>query len=57
MSNQGAGTGAIYGLGVFGAWFYFWQQADHFWGHVYAVFEGLFWPAYMVFDAFTRLRS
>ena len=40
-----AGGGAIYGLGIFGAWVYFWQQADGFWEHVYAVFQGIFWPA------------
>ena len=26
-----AGGGAIYGLGIFGAWVYFWQQANTFW--------------------------
>ncbi len=36
---------------------YFWQVADGFWGHVYAIFEGVFWPAYMVFDAFGALRG
>ncbi len=61
MSSNGAGTaagsGAIYGLGVFGAWVYFWQQADHFLEYLYAVFQGLFWPAYMVYEAFARLRG
>jgi hypothetical protein len=36
---------------------YFWQQATGFWEHAYAVFQGLFWPAYMVFDAFTALAG
>ena len=56
-SNSGAaaGSGAIYGLGILGAWFYFWQQADGFWAHLYAIFEGIFWPAYMVFQAFQAL--
>lgn len=52
-----AGGGAIYGLGIFGAWVYFWQQADGFWEHVYAVFQGIFWPAYMVFEAFAALSA
>jgi hypothetical protein len=51
-----AGSGAIYGLGIFGALVYFWQLADGFWEHVYAVFEGVFWPAYMVFQAFQALH-
>lgn len=47
--NSGAaGGGAIYALGIFGAWVWFWQQADSFWEYVLAVIQGLFWPAWMV---------
>ncbi|NRQ50757.1 hypothetical protein [Aeromicrobium stalagmiti] len=58
-SSSGAadGGGAIYGLGIFGAWFYFWQQADGTGEHLYALFQGVFWPAYMVFDAFAALSG
>ena len=56
-AGTAAGSGAIYGLGIFGAWVYFWQQADGFWEHTYAVFQGIFWPAYMVFEAFTALAG
>ncbi len=55
-NSANAGGGAIYALGIFGAWVYFWQQASGFWEHLYAVFQGLFWPAYMVFDAFSALN-
>ena len=58
MSNNGsaaAGGGAIYGIGIFGAWVYFWQQADGFWEHVLSILEGLVWPAFMVFEAFSAL--
>lgn len=55
-NNAGAaGGGAIYGLGMFGAWVWFWQLADSFWEYVYAIFQGIFWPAYMVFEAFSAL--
>jgi len=56
-SNSGAaaGGGAIYGLGIFGAWVYFWQQADTVLEYALAVFQGLFWPAYLVFEAFSAL--
>jgi hypothetical protein len=50
-----AGSGAIYGLGIFGAWVWFWQQADRFWEYVAAVLQGVFWPAFMVFEAFEAL--
>jgi hypothetical protein len=57
MSSRGtAGAGAIYGLGVIGAWFWFFQQADRFWQFVWAFFEGIFWPAYMVYDVFRFLH-
>jgi hypothetical protein len=54
-SSAAAGGGAIYGLGIFGAWVYFWQQADTFWHYVLAVVQGLFWPAWMVYDVFHAL--
>jgi hypothetical protein len=56
-SGAAAGSGAIYGLGIFGAWVYFWQQADAFWEYVWAVFQGLFWPAFMVYQAFDALAA
>ena len=54
-SGAAAGGGALYGLGIFGAWVYFWQEADSFWWYVLAVLEGLVWPAFMVYDAFRAL--
>jgi hypothetical protein len=61
MSNRrnagaAAGGGAIYGLGIFGALVYFWQQAHGFWEHLLAVIQGLFWPAFMVYEVFKALR-
>jgi hypothetical protein len=55
-SGAAAGSGAIYGLGIFGALVYFWQQADGFWEHGLAVLQGLVWPAIMVYDAFSALH-
>ena len=55
-SSAAAGGGAIYALGIFGAWVYFWQQADSFWEYVGAIVQGLFWPAFMVYDLFSFLN-
>jgi hypothetical protein len=58
MAKGGTGAaagGGIYGLGIFGALFYYWQQADAFWEYVWAVFQGIFWPAFMVYELFTTL--
>lgn len=52
-----AGSGAIYGLGIFGAWVHFWQHAESFWGFVLVFFQGLFWPAWMVYEVFESLNA
>lgn len=54
-TGAAAGGGAIYGLGILGAWVYFWQQADGFWEFVWAIVQGIFWPAFMVYEAFAAL--
>jgi hypothetical protein len=54
--NAGAaGGGAIYGLGIFGALVWFWQQADSFGEYVLAIIQGLFWPAWLVYEVFELL--
>jgi hypothetical protein len=61
MAKNGSGAaasgGAIYGLGIFGAWVYFWQQAGSFWEYVLVLFQGLFWPAWMVYEGFSALNA
>ena len=52
-----AGGGALYVLGIFGAWVWFWQQADGLWEHLLAVLQGLVWPAFMVYEAFDALAG
>ncbi len=54
-AGAAAGGGAIYGLGIFGALVYYWQQADTFWEYPLAILEGLVWPALMVYQAFSAL--
>lgn len=57
-SNAGAaGGGAIYGLGIFGALVYFWQQADSFWEYAFSLIQGLFWPAFMVYQVLEALHA
>ncbi len=55
-SNAGAaGGGAIYGLGILGAFAYFWQQADSFWEYLFSFIQAVFWPAFMVYEVFEAL--
>ncbi|HQR78814.1 MAG TPA: hypothetical protein PLT68_01195 [Actinomycetota bacterium] len=62
MSNKNsnasaASGGAIYGLGIFGAWVWFFQQADVWWEYGLAIIQGLFWPAFMVYRVFQSLAG
>jgi len=60
MSNSKAAAGGgsvIYGLGIFGAIVYYWQVADGFWEHVGSIFQGLVWPAFMVYEGFAALGA
>jgi len=61
ISNGNAGAtasgGAIYGLGILGALVYFWQQADSLVEYVLALFQGLLWPAWMVYELFDTLAA
>jgi predicted outer membrane repeat protein len=52
-----ASGGAIYGLGIFGALVYYWQQADTFWEYVLAVLQGVLWPAFLVYEGFSALGA
>jgi hypothetical protein len=52
-----AGGGAIYGLGIFGAWVWFFSGADTFWEFILAFFQGIFWPAWMVYEVFQTLAA
>jgi len=41
---------AVYGLGLIGALVWYWQHADGFWPHLWAVGEAVLWPAFVVYD-------
>lgn len=41
---------AVYGLGVIGAWVYFFTHATTLWIGVLGFFKGIFWPALLVYE-------
>lgn len=47
---------AIYGLGIFGALFYFLQGAATFTAVVVGIFKSIFWPAFVIFKVLTLLN-
>ena len=47
---------AIYGLGIFGALFYFLQGAATFTAVIVGIFKSIFWPAFVIFKVLTLLN-
>ena len=53
--RQGS-SGAVYGLGLIGAWIYFIGQATTFWIGVLGFLKGIVWPAILVYEALKYLN-
>jgi hypothetical protein len=47
--------GAVYGLGLIGAWVYFIGHATTFWIGVLGFLKGIVWPALLVYEAMQYL--
>jgi len=47
---------ALYGLGIFGALFYFLQDVNTFTSAIIGIFKAIFWPAFIVFQVLTDLK-
>ena len=54
--HGGSGTGAIYGLGVIGAFVYFYPTIHTFTEGLMAVIKSFGWPALFVFKALELLK-
>lgn len=56
VSNQaGAGGGAVYGFGLFGALFFYLSSAGSFQEVVMGILKSLVWPGMMVYHLFKFL--
>lgn len=49
-------SGAIYGIGIFGALFYFLQGATTFGAVLFGIFKSIFWPAFVLYKILTILQ-
>lgn len=49
-------SGAVYGLGMIGAWIYFIGQSTTFWLGVLGFLKGIVWPAFLVLEAMKYLQ-
>lgn len=53
--SANASGGAVYGLGLIGAAFYFISQAATFWLGFFGFLKALVWPAFLVYHALKAL--
>ena len=51
--NKNGDSGALYGLGVVGALFYFLQDAKGLEMILWAIGKAVFWPAVLIYKVFT----
>ena len=54
--NQNGATGGVYFAAYLGAVVYFINQANGFWEVVWAFFQALVWPAFLVYGAFSAMH-
>jgi hypothetical protein len=54
--NQCGASGAVYGLGLIGAWVYYFGTATTFWIGVLGFFKGLVWPALLIYEVLKVLN-
>lgn len=50
-------SGAVYGMGFIGAAVYFIAHATGFWMGVWGFIKAMFWPAFLVYEAFKYLAG
>jgi hypothetical protein len=54
--HRGGASEAVYGLGLIGAWVYYFTHAATFGLGVLGFFKGLVWPAMLVYAALKSLN-
>ena len=51
------GGDAVYGIGMIGAWVYYFKRAETTEARIKAFFKGLVWPAFVVHDLLVLLEK
>ena len=55
IQQNASASGAVYGLGLIGAAIYFISTATSFWLGVLGFLKAIFWPVFLVYQAFKEL--
>jgi hypothetical protein len=53
---RSGGSDTVYGIGIIGAWVYYFKHATTNQERIQAFFKGLVWPAYLVYELFSFLE-
>jgi len=54
---RGGGADSVYGIGLIGAWVYYFKRATTIQERIQAFFKGLVWPAFLVYELFGFLEK
>lgn len=57
VTRSGGGADAVYGIGMIGAWVYYFRRAATTKQRIQAFFKGLVWPAFLVHDLLIFLEK
>jgi hypothetical protein len=57
MNYQGGSSDSVYGLGMIGAWVYYFKRATTFKEGVLGFFKGIVWPAILVYEVLKLLEK
>jgi hypothetical protein len=57
QKGQSSGGCPVYGLGMIGAWIYFFQRAEESEDYALAFLKGLVWPVFLVYEGFNVLGN
>ncbi len=57
IQQGGGGSDAVYGIGLIGAWVYYFKRATTNQERIQAFFKGLVWPAFVVHDLLVFLNK
>ena len=50
VMHQGGGSSPVYGIGMIGAWVYYFRRATTNQERIEAFLKGLVWPAFLVYE-------
>lgn len=53
--RQSGGSDAVYGIGLIGAWVFYFRRATTTQERIQGFFKGMVWPAFLVYELFVFL--